>query len=92
MRRFLSGLTFFPGNPVNVYPFIEAGENVQAHVKRASELLKVSRVAFHEYLSGPPRRQEDTELAAEIQAVHEDSKRTLQRAAGQYPTAPPRPP
>jgi hypothetical protein len=60
---------------VNLYPFIEAEKACRRNVKRACELLKVSRAAFYAYLSGPPRRdQDDAELAAEIQAVHEDSR------------------
>ena len=34
------------GDPVNVYPFIEAEKAQQRNVKRACELLKVSRAAF----------------------------------------------
>jgi hypothetical protein len=60
---------------VNVYPFIEAEKRCRRNVKRACELLKVSRAAFYEYLSGPSRRdQDDADLAAKIQAVHEESK------------------
>jgi transposase InsO family protein len=60
---------------VNVYPFIEAEKKCRRNVKRACELLKVSRAAFYAHLSGPSGRdQEDAELTAEIQAVHEDSK------------------
>ena len=35
------------GDPVNVYPFIEAEKSQQHNVKRACELLKVSRSAFY---------------------------------------------
>jgi transposase InsO family protein len=60
---------------VSVYPFIEAEKAQQRNVKRACELLKVSRAAFYAHLSGPSERdQEDAELTAEIQAVYEDSK------------------
>ena len=60
---------------MNVYPFIEAEKRCRRNVKRACELLKVSRAAFYAHLSGPSKRdQDDAELAAEIQAVHEDSK------------------
>ena len=60
---------------MNVYPFIEA-EKAQHHsVKRACELLKVSRAAFYQHLSGPPPRERaDVELAAEIREVHLRSK------------------
>jgi transposase InsO family protein len=60
---------------VNVYPFIEAEKRCRRNVKRACELLKVSRAAFYEYLKGPSRRgQQDADLAAKIQAVHEESQ------------------
>jgi transposase InsO family protein len=60
---------------VNVYPFIEAEKRCRRNVKRACELLKVSRAAFYAHLKGPSRRdQGDVALAAEIQAVHEESK------------------
>jgi hypothetical protein len=60
---------------VNVYPFIEAEKRCRRNVKRACELLKVSRAAFYAHLAGPPRRaQDDAALAAEIQAVHEESE------------------
>jgi hypothetical protein len=60
---------------VSIYPFIEA-EKAQRHsVKRACELLQVSRAAFCQHLSGPSRRErDDTELAAQITAVHQESK------------------
>jgi hypothetical protein len=60
---------------VNVYPFIEAEKRCRRNVKRACELLKVSRAAFYDYLKGPSGRgQRDADLAAKIQAVHEESK------------------
>ena len=60
---------------MNVYPFIEAEKCCRRNVKRACELLKVSRAAFYAYLSGPSKRdQDDVNLATEIQAVHEESK------------------
>jgi transposase InsO family protein len=60
---------------VNCYPFIEAEKAGRRNVKRACALLKVSRAAFYQHLSGPSRRErDDTELASEIQAVHEESK------------------
>jgi hypothetical protein len=60
---------------VNVYPFIEAEKRCRRNVPRACELLKVSRAAFYAYLSGPSGRdQDDADLAAKIQAVHEESK------------------
>jgi hypothetical protein len=60
---------------VNVYPFIEAEKRCRRNVKRACELLKVSRAAFYQYLAGPSQRdQDDADLAANIQVVHGDSK------------------
>jgi transposase InsO family protein len=60
---------------VNVYPFIEAEKAGRRNVKRACELLKVSRAAFYQHLAGPSRHeQEDAGLTEAIQAVHEESK------------------
>jgi len=60
---------------VNVYPFIEAEKRGRRNVTRACELLKVSRAAFYEHLKGPSRRgRQDADLAAKIQAVHEESR------------------
>jgi transposase InsO family protein len=60
---------------VNVYPFIEAEKKRRRNVKRACELLKVSRAAFYAHRAGPSRRDRaDAELASEIQAVHEESR------------------
>ena len=60
---------------MNIYPFIEAEKRCRRNVKRACELLKVSRAAFYEHLKGPSRRdQADAELTSEIQAVHGESK------------------
>ena len=41
---------------MNVYPFIEAEKAQQRNVKRACELLKVSRAAFYARLAVPSRR------------------------------------
>jgi transposase InsO family protein len=60
---------------VNVYPFIEAETAGSRNVKRACALLKVSRAAFYQHLSGPSRRdQEDAAITEEIKAVYEESK------------------
>jgi transposase InsO family protein len=60
---------------VNIYPFIEAEKACRRNVKRACELLKVSRAAFYQYLAGPsPRERADAELAGQIRAVHQESK------------------
>ncbi len=61
---------------MNIYPFIEAEKACRRNVKRACELLKVSRAAFYQHLSGmpSPRERQDAELAGQIKAVHEESK------------------
>ena len=60
---------------MNLYPFIEAEKAGRRNVKRACELLKVSRAAFYAHLKGPSRRDRaDAVLAAEIQAVHKNSR------------------
>ena len=64
-----------PGRPGEHLPVHRGGEGEQRNVKRACELLKVSRAAFYQHLSGPsPRERADAELAAEIKAVHAESK------------------
>ncbi|HEX6876519.1 MAG TPA: hypothetical protein VF165_12740, partial [Nocardioidaceae bacterium] len=48
MWRSSSGPGFLrEGDPVNVYPFIEAEKAGDHNVKRACELLKVSRAAYY---------------------------------------------
>ena len=60
---------------MNAYPFIEAEKACRRNVKRACELLKVSRAAFYAHLAGRSRRdQDDAELTREIRAVHEESR------------------
>jgi transposase InsO family protein len=61
---------------VNVYPFTEAEKAQRRNVKRACELLKVSRSAYYAARGGEPsaRERDDAELAAQVRAVHEDSK------------------
>jgi transposase InsO family protein len=60
---------------VNCYPFIEAEKAGRRNVKRACELLQVSRAAFYAHLRGPSRRElDDAGLAAEIKAVHAESE------------------
>jgi transposase InsO family protein len=60
---------------VNIYPFIEAEKAGRRSVKRACELLKVSRAACYAHHAGPSRReQQDAELTGQIRAVHEGSK------------------
>jgi transposase InsO family protein len=64
---------------VNVYPFIEA-ENVSAtgNVKRACELLEVSRAAYYAHRAGEPspRAREDAALLEAITRIHAESKGT----------------
>jgi hypothetical protein len=50
---------------VNIYPFIEAEKACRRNVKRACDLLKVSRAAFYQHLRGVPslRERQDAELA-----------------------------
>ena len=60
---------------MSVYPFIEAEKAGSRNVKRACELLKVSRAAFYHYVAGPsPRERADAELAVQITAVHAGSR------------------
>jgi transposase InsO family protein len=61
---------------VNCYPFIEAEKAQRRSVKRACELLKVSRSAYYQARQGRPskRAAEDAELAEQVRTVHEESK------------------
>jgi transposase InsO family protein len=61
---------------VNCYPFIEAEKAQLRNVKRACELLKVSRSAYYAARGGRPsgRERDDAQLAAQVKTVHEDSK------------------
>ena len=67
------------GDPVNVFPFIEA-EKAEQHdtVKRSCELLEVSRSAFYEWHQHVPsaRQRADDELGERIRAIHEESRGT----------------
>jgi hypothetical protein len=57
---------------VNVYPFIEAEKVQQRNVKRACQLLEVSRSAYYAHRAGPSlREQQDAELTECIIAVHD---------------------
>ncbi|PKV90306.1 MULTISPECIES: IS3 family transposase [Amycolatopsis] len=64
---------------MNVYPFIEA-ENAgsDGNVKRACELLKVSRAAYYAHRAAGPsqRKQDDADLTAEIITIHDESDAT----------------
>jgi transposase InsO family protein len=60
---------------VNCYPFIEAEKAGRRNVKRACELLQVSRAAFYQHLSGPSQRdRDDAGLTEQIQVIHQESK------------------
>ena len=61
---------------MRLYPFIEAEKAQRRNVKRACELLKVSRSAYYAARGDEPsgREREDAELAAQIKTVHKESK------------------
>jgi len=61
---------------VNVYPFIEAEKAQQRNVKRACELLKVSRAAYYAARASQPsgRDRADAGLTARITAEHKRSR------------------
>jgi transposase InsO family protein len=63
---------------VNLYPFIEAEKSSKHNVKRACELLQVSRSAYYSH-SGPnssAREREDAELTTKIIGIHRESAGT----------------
>jgi transposase InsO family protein len=61
---------------VSVYPFIEAEKQGRRSVKRACELLKVSRAAYYAARDGQPsgRDRQDADLTVLIKAEHTRSK------------------
>jgi putative transposase len=61
---------------VNCYPFIEAEKSQRRNVKRACELMKVSRSAYYAARRDEPsdRVRGDAELAAQVRAVHQGPK------------------
>jgi transposase InsO family protein len=61
---------------VSVYPFIEAEKAQQRNVKRACELLEVSRAAYYAHRVATPsaRQRTDAELTEHIHRVHRASK------------------
>lgn len=61
---------------MNVYPFIEAEKQGGQHVKRACELLRVSRAAYYADRDDQPgaRHREDAELTELITKVHQDPR------------------
>ena len=60
---------------MSVYPFIEAEKQGSRNVKRACELLKVSRAACYAARDGRPsgRGRQDAELTTRIRAGHKRS-------------------
>jgi transposase InsO family protein len=63
---------------VNVYPFIEAEQAGEHNVKRACELLQVSRSAYYQHARGErsTRERVDERLTGQIIAVHAASNGT----------------
>ena len=63
---------------MNVYPFIAAEQGGKHNVKRACELMKVSRSAYYQRIRGvqTSRRRVDTHLTERITKVHAVSKGT----------------
>ncbi|QKW17896.1 IS3 family transposase [Kitasatospora sp. NA04385] len=61
---------------MTVHPFIEAEKQAGHNVKRACELLQVSRAAFYARRNGGPgpRAVRDTELTEKITGIHADSR------------------
>jgi transposase InsO family protein len=61
---------------VNLYPFIEAEKAQQRNVKRACELLEVSRAAYYTHRADSPstRQLVDQELTEHIRQAHQASK------------------
>ena len=61
---------------MNVYPFIEAEKAQQRSVKRACELLEVSRAAYYARRANTPsaRQVVDEQLIEHIRTTHEASK------------------
>jgi transposase InsO family protein len=61
---------------VNVYPFIEAEKAQQRTLKRACELLEVSRAAYYAHRAGSvsARQRTDDELTEHIRQAHQASK------------------
>jgi transposase InsO family protein len=61
---------------VSVYPFIEAEKAQQRNVKRACELLEVSRAAYYAHRAAVPsaRQLADDQLTEHIRRAHQASK------------------
>ncbi|WBB69329.1 IS3 family transposase [Micromonospora sp. WMMD812] len=61
---------------MNVYPFIEAEQAGRRSVKRACELLKVSRSAYYARNERSTRELVDEQLTVKIREVHAASNGT----------------
>lgn len=63
---------------MRLWPFIEVEEAEQRNVKRACELLEVSRAAYYDQRKHVPSRRalDDAGLTERITAIHADSKKT----------------
>ncbi|MFB9452010.1 IS3 family transposase, partial [Dactylosporangium vinaceum] len=61
---------------MNVYPFIEAEQAGKRNMKRACELLQVSRSAYYRRNHVSDRARADQDLTAQIIAIHDASKGT----------------
>jgi hypothetical protein len=61
---------------VNVYPFIEAEKAGNGNVKKACELLEVSRSAYYQQRTDQPtaRERSDADLSEQIHRLHEKSR------------------
>ena len=61
---------------MKVYPFIEAEKAQQRNVKRACELLEVSRAAYYAHRANTPsaRQLADEQLTERIGQAHQASK------------------
>ena len=61
---------------MNVYPFIEAEKAQQRTLKRACELLEVSRAAYYAHRANTPsaRQRTDEQLTEHIRQAHQASK------------------
>jgi len=63
---------------VTVYPFIEAERAEQRNVRRACDLLEVSRTAFYQWVQHVPcnRELDDRTLGERIKKIHQRSRST----------------
>ena len=64
---------------MNCYPFIEAEKAQQRNVKRACELLEVSRAAFYQHLDGPSRRDQADAGLIRRQPPYQESRAATAR-------------